>query len=383
MWDEALARFERTHPGVHVRREIGPHSSSGFHDLVSQRLKNGDERVDVFFMDVVWLAEFSAAGWAAPLDDRLDAAERARFLDGAMQAATWRSRLYGVPAFVDVGLLYYRKDLLSKYHARVPQTWPELASTARTVVEGEHRATLAGYSAQLMQYEGLVCNLLELAAGNGAVLVDEGAGKSRLGDPRVLEAVAWMRDEMLGTLAPRSLLTYQEPESLALFLQGDAVFLRDWPYAWKAANDASQSHVAGRVGVAPLPRFPAGPSSGALGGWYYGVSRFSRHPDDAWELVRFLSSAETQKQLAIGSSLAPSRTELYDDRDILAHSPELAEQADAFRHAVPRPVTPMYPAVSSALQRFASRALANPESDLVAEAAATSREIDRLLAMAR
>lgn len=385
VWDEAVRRFEQANPGLRVRREIGAHSSSAFHDLVTQKLKNRDPGVDVYFMDVIWIAEFAAAGWARALDDRIDRAERDAFVRGAIEAATWNGKLYGIPAFVDAGLLYYRKDLLAKYGAAAPETWPDLATIAQRILEGEHgeHPSLIGYSGQFMQYEGLVCNLLELVASNGGRLVDAREGRARLDDPRTLEAIAWARDHLIGSLAPRGVLTYQEPESLAVFLQGDAVFLRDWPYAWQAANDPAQSRVVGRVGMAPLPHFPGGRSSAALGGWYYAVSAFSSRADDAWAFVRFMTSEPIQALLATEGSLTPSRAALYEDRDVLARSPELAAQAAAVRGAVPRPVTAMYPAVSSALQRFASRALTLPDEALRADAIATSAEIDDLLALTR
>jgi len=257
VWDDAVRRFESEHPGITVVREVGPHSSTAFHDLVTQKLKNRDPGIDVFFVDVVWLAEFAAAGWALPVDDRFTAEDRADFLAGTIRASTWKGRLYGVPAFVDAGMLYYRKDLLEKYRLGVPATWEELETAARHVVTAEKRENpdLVGYSGQFKQYEGLVCDLLEFVTANGGSFVDESGARATLGDERTLAAIRWVRDRVIGDLAPRSELTYQEPESLALFLQGLAVFHRNWPYAWDVANDERQSRVAGKVGMAPLPHF--------------------------------------------------------------------------------------------------------------------------------
>jgi trehalose/maltose transport system substrate-binding protein len=385
VWDEAIRRFEQAHPDIRVRREVGPHASNAFHDLVTQKLKNRDADLDVYFMDVVWLAEFAAAGWAEPLDRWLGPAQRAEFLEGAVHASTWRGRVFGIPAFVDAGLLYYRKDLLDKYHLPVPTTWPELEAEAHAVLRAEAAGPqdLYGYSGQFMQYEGLVCDLLEFIAGNGGQLVDDEARRATLDDPKTLEAIRWVRDHVIGALAPRSVLTYQEPESLALFLQGHALFLRNWPYAWQVVNDPAKSRVAGRVGIASLPHFPGGESSSALGGWLYGISSFSRHPEAAWAFVEFMTSAEMQTYFAREASLAPTRTALYQDRDVLERNPEFARQADAFRSAVPRPVTPMYPAVSAALQRFLSTAIASRGGDIERIARSAGAEIDGYLELGR
>jgi multiple sugar transport system substrate-binding protein len=385
VWDEAIRRFEQENPSVRIEREVGPHSSTALHDLLSQKLKNRDPSVDVFFMDVVWPAEFAAAGWAAPLDDRFSEEERDRFLKGTIRANTWQGRVYGVPAFIDAGMLYYRKDLLERYGLPVPETWNQLAEQARTILAGERETmpNLVGYTGQFKQYEGIVCDMLEFVSSNGGRLVDETASRSTLREPRTLEAVRWVREELIGSLAPRGVLTYQEPESLSVFVQGHAVFHRNWPYAWEVANNAQRSRVVGQVGIAPLPHFAGGESASALGGWQYGISPYSRHPDEAWSFVRFMTSPEMQRYFAIDASLAPTRTALYEDAEVLARNPQFADQARAFRRAVPRPVTPVYPAVSQVLQLFFSAAVGRPNADLEKLADEASVQIDRYLAMAQ
>jgi multiple sugar transport system substrate-binding protein len=384
VWDEALRRFGAEHPEIRVEREIGPHSSTAFHDLVTQKLKNRDPGIDVYFLDVVWLAEFAAAGWAAPIDSRFRAEDRAEFLEGTIRASTWRGRVYAVPAFIDAGLLYYRRDLLDKYHLPVPTSWAELEAEARQIVAAERSTEpdLRGYSGQFQQYEGLVCDMLEFVAANGGRFLDESGAHATLGSQATLEAVRWVRDHVIGGLASRSVLTYQEPESLALFLQGLAVFHRNWPYAWNVANDPAQSRVAGRVAVAPLPHFVGGQSRSALGGWLYGISSFSRHADAAWTFIEFMTSREMQKYFAMNASLGPTRARLYEDPDVLRRNAQFAGQGETFRLALPRPVTPMYPAVSGALQRFLSTAISIPDADLAPGARAADAEIDRYLRLA-
>jgi multiple sugar transport system substrate-binding protein len=385
VWNRAIERFEQAQPQIRIEREVGPHSSTALHDLLTQKLKNRDRGVDVFFMDVVWPAEFAAAGWALALDDRFLEEERARFLSGTIQANTWKGRIYGVPAFIDAGMLYYRTDLLERYGFRAPETWTELVEQARVILKQEHDRTpeLVGYTGQFKQYEGIVCDMLELVTSNGGRFVNASAGRAALSEPAALEAVRFVRDSIVGGIAPRSVLTYQEPESLAVFTQGHAIFHRNWPYAWEVANNEARSRIVGQVGVAPLPHFEGAESAAALGGWQYGISAFSRHPDEAWTFVRFMASLEMQRYFAVEASLAPTRDELYADPDVLARNPQFADQARAFRRAIPRPVTPVYPAISEVLQRFFSTAIADPSSDLDSLARGASAEIDRYLAMAR
>ena len=385
VWDEALAEFTQAYPHISVVRELAPHSSTAYHDLLTQKLKNRDTTADVFFMDVIWVPEFAEAGWARRLDEQLAPAMREQFLPATIEVGGYSGHLYGVPSRIDAGLLYYRADLLTKYGFSPPTTWDELARQAETIVTGEQSAnpTLRGYTAQFKQYEGLVCNLLEFIHGHGGSLLTADGTHSTLASPEALAAVQFVRDRVIGRLASRAALTYQEPESLSVFLQGHAVFHRNWPYAWELANNRTRSTVAGQVAVMPLPGLTEGRTAAALGGWLYGISTYSQHPDEAWALIEFLSGQAMQKKFAQEAGIAPSRQALFSDPDLLAAAPQLRTHLDVLRSATARPRSPLYPAVSHALQRYFSRALAIDGLNLAQEAAVTDAHIDRLLALTR
>ncbi|ULA67164.1 MAG: Maltose/maltodextrin ABC transporter, substrate binding periplasmic protein MalE [Nitrospira sp.] len=385
VWEEVLADFTRTHPHISVVRELAPHSSTAYHDLLTQKLKNRDATVDVFFIDVIWVPEFAAAGWARPLDDLFSPAMRQEFLPAAIEVGQYDTHVYGVPSRIDAGLLYYRQDLLAKYGFIAPATWPELVRQAETILAGERQTNplLQGYSAQFKQYEGLVCNMLEFVEGHGGSLMRPDGTGSALSSPDALAAVQFVRDEVIGRLTSRAALTYQEPEALSLFLQGHAIFHRNWPYAWELANNRTRSTIAGQVGVAPLPGFSPGRAAAALGGWLYGISAYSQHPDEAWALIEFLSSQAVQKKFSREAGIAPSREALFSDPEVLARSPQLRNQGAILHAATPRPRSPVYPAISHLLQRYFSRALAVNGLDLAQEAAITDAHIDRLLALTK
>ncbi len=385
LWEEVYELFERRHPDLRLVREVGPHSSTAFHDLLTQKLKNQSRDVDVFLMDVIWPAEFAAAGWAEPLDERFPPPAREEFLPGAVLANTYEGRVYGIPLYAAAGVLYYRKDLLERHGFPPPQTWEELLRQAEAISAEADGAgeEIHGFSGQFKQYEGLVCGMLEFILGAGGHIVDPASGRSALAEQPALEAVRFVRERLIGGAAPRGVLTYQEPESLDLFLQGKAVFHRNWPYAWNVAGDPERSRVAGKVGIAPVPHFPGGSSHGTLGGWQVGVSRFSANKDAAWRLAEFLTSREVQTLLARRGGLAPTRRAVYEDPEVLAAQPHLRPMKDVFLTARPRPRTPLYPAVSHVLQRYFSSAVSDPSLDLEAAAREAAAEIDRILAMGR
>ncbi len=380
-WDEAIQRFERAYPHIRVTRDIAPHSSTAYHDLLTQKLKNRDISLDVFFMDVIWPAEFASAGWALPLDDYFPPREREKFLPATIDAGLYQQRIYGVPSRIDSGMLYYRKDLLDQYGFSPPTTWNELVRQAHTILEGEQatQPLLRGYSGQFQQYEGLVCDMLEFVGShNGALLTKDGT-RSNLAAPESVQAVRFVREQIIQQLATPAALTYQESESLAVFVQGKAVFHRNWPYAWGLVNDPQHSKIVGAVGVTTLPHVSHGKSVSALGGWLYGISAYSQHPDDAWAFIAFMTSPDLQKHFAIHASLAPSRLALYSDPEILRANPQYKDWLPVFHTARPRPRTPIYPIVSHILQRYFSRVLAFPATDIVEEAREADRRINGFL----
>ena len=152
-----------------------------------------------------------------------------------------------MPLFIDAGLLYYRKDLLAKHKLAPPRTWIDLVESAKTILAREHDPQLVGFSAQFKQYEGLVCNMMEYILGNGGALWDPIRMVSTLDQPAALTAMGFVRDRIVGEISHRGVLAYEEPESLALFTQGLAIFHRNWPYAWAIANDPEKSQIAGKV----------------------------------------------------------------------------------------------------------------------------------------
>jgi multiple sugar transport system substrate-binding protein len=352
-----LREFEQRHPGIKVRLREMPASSDLQHQQFVTWLAARDPSVDVYAIDLIWVAEFAAAGWIRPLDAFWPARARSAFVPRLVQANSYQGRTYAVPRFTESGMLFYRKDMFRT----PPRTWRALEEHAI----GLQKPGLAGFVFQGKQYEGLVCNFLELLwSNNGAVMDAE--GRVTLDRPEAIEALAtmvgWMRDR--GIAAP-GVTTYVEHDSLQEFTEGRALFHRNWSYAWAVAN-LPPSRVRGRVGVAPLPAFPGGRSTGTLGGWNLAISSFSGQPDVAWKLIAYLTGASAQRMKAVHEGRLPTRLALYEDPEVLRANPHFKTFRDAVIHARNRPVSPVYARISAAIQLHVSRALVGAEEPAVA-----------------
>jgi multiple sugar transport system substrate-binding protein len=359
--------------GIRVRRETLPSSSDEQHQFYAINLNAGSADFDVFAIDVVWVAEFAQAGWLRDLTHLLPPQARVDFFAGPLAAVTHDGRAFAVPWFVDAGLLYYRTDLLEKHGYPPPETWQDLAETAREITLRE--PGLYGFVWQGKQYEGLVCNVLEhlWSAGGGVLRGDE----VMLATPENERALAFLRQLVEpGRVTPDFVTTLTEESSRTIFGSGRAVFHRNWPYAWSLFQREG-SAVRDKVGVTVLPHHPGYESTAALGGWQLAVNVHSRRMEAADKLVAFLSSARTQGVVAAAYGLSPSRRTLYSDPELLAAQPFLADLASVMERARPRPVTPHYIAVSHVLQAQFSAAIsgARPADEALAAAQAQVEEI--------
>jgi trehalose/maltose transport system substrate-binding protein len=193
-----------------------------------------------------------------------------------------------------------------------------------------------GFVFQGDAYEGLSCNALEWIDSYGGGTLLDSDGKITVNNSEAVVAIA-RAASWIGTSAPARVLSFHEEDSRIFFELGNAAFMRNWPYAWALLN-AADSPIAGKVEVSPLPKGGfRGKSSGTLGGWQLAVSKFSKHPEAAADLVRFLTSAAVQKQRALAGSYAPTIMSLYDDPEILNANPFFAKLRPMLENAVARP----------------------------------------------
>ena len=290
---------------------------SGRLALYQQLLSTGSSDIDVLQIDVVWPGIL--AQHLIDLKEKAGSGAEEHFAS-IIKNNTVGNRLVAMPWFADAGVLYYRKDLLEKYKTRVPQTWDELSSTAQKIQDAERAAghdKMWGFVWQGRNYEGLTCNALEwVSSYSGGAIVDA-AGKVTINNPQAIAALT-LAQGWVGSISPQGVLNYGEEEARGVFQSGDAVFMRNWPYALALVNN-TDSPVKDKVGVAVLPKGgEEGRHSSILGGWQLAVSKYSKEPDLAADLVMYLTSAAEQKRRAITGSYAPTIPALYKDESVRA-----------------------------------------------------------------
>jgi len=322
----------------------------------SLNAKNGEP--DVFTQDCIWIPEFGGAGLALPLDEFITEEDKAAYYPGLIDNCTWDGKTVAWPWFVDGGFLYYRKDLLDKYSFKAPTSWEELTSAATEIVAKEGNPELQGFLWQAKQAEVLVCDWVEFLGSAGGstltgtdVTINNDAGNA---------ALQFMHDLIYDMkITPEAVLTYDEEPSRQPFTSGNAVFLRNWSYVYNIAQDPAESKVVAKVSFEPLPHFPEGKSTACLGGYQFGLNASSKHPEEAFKLIQFLSSEASQKRYALDIAVAPTRPAVYDDPELQEKNPFMVGLKEVFIGSTARPIHPAYPQMSLAIQSGLSGALAN------------------------
>jgi multiple sugar transport system substrate-binding protein len=358
-----IGRFMAENPGIRVKIQPTPDDATQRHQLFVQWLNARAGDPDVLQIDVVWTAEFAAAEWILPLTRWHPSAEE--FYPATVTANTWAGELYALPWWVDVGMLYWRTDLLP--HA--PASMQELADDAK---RARTAATPYGIVWQGARYEGLVTTFLEYLQGFGGRVL-AGDGRVVVDSPEAVRALTFMRDLIRDGSSPSDVLTWHEEESRFAFQNGTAVMMRNWPYAYGVMSDARTSRAAGRFGAAAMPAAPGGTPTATLGGSELAINAYSEHPDAAYRLIAFLTAPEQMlERAAVGGY--PARPALYDDPRLRTVLPIPAGAARAILdRAAPRPVTPIYSQLSELLQIQLHRALTGQAEPAAALAEAARR----------
>lgn len=351
---QAAEAYEAANPGVTVEVLETPDLATDRLGLYLQYFEAQSDAVDLYQVDVIWpgdiaehLVDLNDYGAGEVVDQHFDAIIENNTVDGRFVAMPW---------FTDAGLLYYRSDLLKEYgFSEPPETWEDLEEIAAAVQAGERRKgnqDFWGFVWQGNAYEGLTCDALEWVVSNGGGHIVETDGEISINNRKAAEALD-MAADWVGTISPAGVLGFGEEDARNMFQAGNAMFMRNWPYAY-SLGQAEGSAIRGKFDVTPLPAGDSGSGAAALGGWQLAVSKYSNHIEEAADLLMFMTGYEEQKRRAIVGSFNPTIKDLYEDEEVLEATPFFGTLYDVFVNAAARPSTVTAPRYAEASKIFFS-----------------------------
>ena len=342
-----LAKWNAAHANEKATFKEQTDQADQQHDDLVQHFQAKDPNYDVASVDVIWTAEFAAKGWLQPLKGNL-AIDTSNLLPATVKTGTYNNTLFAVPYASDGGLLFYRKDLVPT----PPKTWDEMMSMCSIAKKNN----MDCYAGQFFKYEGLTVNAAEAINSFGGSIVGPDGKTPTVNSPEAATGLGNLATAYKNGNIPKQAITYTEEPGRQSFEAGKLLFLRNWPYVYGLAQTDGSSKVKGKFGVAPLPG-KDGPGASSLGGHDLAISVYSKHKATAADFIKFMISEDTGKFFALQGSLAPVIAKLYTDPSLVKKLPYLPTLLTSIEHAVPRPVTPFYPAVTRAVEDNAYAAI--------------------------
>lgn len=311
-----------------------------------RRLAAEDTSMDVLGLDITWTQEFASAKWIREWTGTNKADAERGTLAGPLDSARYQGKLFAAPKNTNVQLLWYRSDLVD----RPPASWDEMIDAAlRLKGQGKpYRIITMG-----AQYEGLVVLYNTLVASADGHILDERGGKAVFDSGAVRALDVLHRFATAGVTSPSFSNTMEDPARLE-FQSGGGAFQLNWPFVYPAMQEGAPA-LARDVRWARYPGIAGqGQSRVTIGGYNLAVSRYSRHPAEAFAAALCLRDAKHQKFSAINDGVPPTIESVYGEPEMAKAYPMRDVILDELRSAANRPLTPAYQNVSTVMSAILS-----------------------------
>ncbi|MBN9644488.1 ABC transporter substrate-binding protein [Corynebacterium mendelii] len=345
-----IADWNKEHPDEKVTlKELAGEADAQRETLVqSLQAKSGE--YDVMALDVVWTAEFAANQWLEPLEGDM-AVDTSKLLKPTVDSATYAGKLYAMPQNTNGQLLFRNTELVPE----APKDFAQLAADCTNLPDGTDCLIT-----QLKQYEGLTVNTAGFIEGAGGHIVGDDGKTPEVTSAESMKGLETMVGAYKDGVIAKAATGANEETTHLTFIEGKSAFAINWPYMYDMAKTNDSSTVKDHFDVQPLGKDTLGFAS-TLGGYNNGINPFSENKLTARDFVEFITNEKNQKSFA-EASFPPVLASIYDDADLIKDYPFLPALKQSLENAVPRPVSPFYPAISKAIQDNAYAALNGDKS---------------------
>ncbi len=373
--EELIKIFNEKHKGeievipVHIPTE--KFTTNKRKELITRTLRSRNSRIDLFAVDQIWIPRF--AKWAEPLEKYYSGNELSDLLPQALNTCIYSDTLFAIPFFIDVGVLYFRKDLIenlpnaSLVEEKLKEgiSWDDLINLRKDDLPSDYLYVFQGDA-----FEGLICNFIEiLGTGNGIY----NNGQFDVYNPETIAGAQRLVDFIYkNRISPKEVSAFDESKSYEFALENDVPFFRGWPTTIKYSNLVSKATAKlNLLEEAPLPKSNNGNSASAIGGWNIILSKYSSVKDEAVTFIKFILSEEIQELNYESGSYLPIRKSFYTDENMINKYPRLSKYKSIIENGVHRPSDYNYTKISDILTSFLNKAL---QKELTVEEALKSAQ---------
>lgn len=334
---------------------------------LTTQMAAGSTEYDVIGLDTIWTAQFAENGWIEELTDDLEANEMDDYFKAMVDSCTYNGKVWAYPYFMNLGVMFYRKDIIERNGFTIAdfETWDDFKDNTNTILynetEWDLNPDLVGLIGQYDAYEGGVCNFIEWIGSNGVTSIFDEDGNSNINNPKAIEAMDFLAGlvaprytgvQNTSYIIPRAGLTHDEGSSVGMWLAGNAIFMRQWPFAYGLSEtnillnhtDASDNYDQFGVTTMPTNTSAADEKSAIVGGAILALPTTGTHRAEALALIRFLGDTVAQKAELTVCTNFPALKSVFDD--LPAGFEWVANFKDAAESSLARPVHPDYSTIA-------------------------------------
>jgi multiple sugar transport system substrate-binding protein len=328
-------------------------------EILTRSLRSKSDLIDIFSVDVIWVPRF--AKWAENMDAYFTEKERQQILKNALVSCYYMNHLMAIPLYTDIGMMYYRRDILESFpnHSELTEilrksiTWEEFINLGKS--NGKLKSPFFIFPAR--NYEGLVCSFVELMASQGASIDAENG--IDLNTPESEKSLQLLVDFVNDYgMTPKEVLNYDEYQCYLYSVEKDALFIRGWPgflIQYDSIFEGNQKrHLFEK---AAIPHFKNGKTVSVIGGWNLMISKYSQKKREAIKFIKFLVKKENQKLLYLSSGYIPVNVSIYSDSSFTKKHRDLVFYEKLLRRGVHRPFLHDYTRISDIISYYIHSAI--------------------------
>ena len=328
-------------------------------ELLARSLRTDNSLVDIFAVDLIWISRF--AKWAEPLDSYFNEEELNRLLPDLLKTSYYNEKLVSIPMYLDIGVLFYREDLLK---SKIPDwanfekklkhsiAWEELIRISQ-----EYFPNQSIYSFQGKAFEGLICNYAEIVESMGGEMSFDDSTK--ITDNINIEACQFMCDLIHKyKISPPEVTKYSEVASYQYMRTKDLPFLRGWFSSSKdSVSFGDDPNYYTTLSMGMLPSFGDKSFKTARGGWNLMIKKNSTKKEASIKFIKFILSNPIQELLFNEARFLFVTSEMYDKKEVLGELTEFDLRDIIENHSINRPISENYTKISDVYSYYLNQAL--------------------------
>jgi len=325
-------------------------------ELIARALRSKSDKFDVFSVDQIWVQRF--AKWGEPLNKYISIDTADEILHEPLKSCYAGSTLVALPMNIDVGMMYFRNDLLNKlknYQELKSEldssiTWNKFIELGKKLNSKNHPF----YIFPADDYEGLVCSFMELdlTASPNSFNNEKKINLLNKGSINALQLLTNLVQKY--KISPANVLDFDETASFKYYITNNGYFLRGWPSYKKDKKNLNDSPAKeDDLSYSPLPRLEGFPPRAILGGWNIMISKSSRNKEAAVKFLKFVISEQAQQILYTKGGYLPILNSFYSD----SAYPKLKFFKKLIDNGVHRPFLENYTSISDILAYYIHKAI--------------------------